>query len=62
MNKKHFLKDTVSILKQLLDEKRPEYFFDCYKITKDVVFADYKSVQNYVIKNQKKNINYDYIS
>ena len=54
-NKKDFLKDTVSILKQLLDEKRPEYFFDCYKITKDVgKFADYKSVQNYVIKKSKE--------
>ena len=33
-NKKEFLKDTASILKQLLMSKA-EYFFDCHKITKD---------------------------
>ena len=52
---KDFLKDCVSMLKQMLDEYKPEYFLDCYKITKDVgKKADYKSVQEYAIKKTKE--------
>lgn len=54
-NKKDFLKDCVSMLKQMLDEYKPEYFLDCYKITKDVgKKADYKSIQKYAIKKTKE--------
>ena len=56
-NKKDFLKDCVSMLKQMLDEYKPEYFLDCYKITKDVgKKADYKSIQKYAIKKNKRKI------
>ena len=57
-SKKEFLKDCVSILKQLLDEKKPEYFFDCFKIDKKKVKRfDYISVSNYALKKQKQKTN-----
>ena len=59
-SKKEFLKDCVGILKQLLDEKRPEFFFDCYRVTKKIEKAenvkrfDYKSMEEYAIRKTKK--------
>jgi len=55
-SKKEFLKDCVSMLKQILNEHRPEYFFDCHevKMGKDVPRFDYNSVENYVIKKTKE--------
>ena len=54
-SKKEFLKDCVGVLKQLLDEKRPEFFFDCYRITKkNVKRFDYKSIEEYAIRKTKR--------
>ena len=57
-SKKEFLKDCASILKQMLDEKKPEYFFDCFKVDKKQVKKfDYISVSNYASKKQKQKTN-----
>ena len=54
-SKKKFLKDNAQYMKQFLDEMRPEYFFDCYRITKkNVKRFDYKSVQKYAIRKTKR--------
>ena len=54
-SKKEFLDTCVSMTKQLLDEKRPEYFFDCIKVNKKQLKKfDYISVQNYAIKKLKQ--------
>jgi len=55
-SKKEFLKDCASILKQLLNERNAEYFFDCHKvkISKSIPRFDYKLVQDYVIKKSKE--------
>ena len=54
-SKKEFLKETVDIFKQLLNEHSPEFFFDCYKITKDnVKNNDWETIENYAIKMTKE--------
>ena len=56
-SKKEFLKDCASTLKQMLDERRPEYFFDCFEIDKKKVKRfDYISVSNYALKKQKQKL------
>jgi len=53
-SKKEFLNDCVSMTKQLLDERRPEYFFDCFEVNKkELKKFDYNSVRNYALKKQK---------
>ena len=56
-SKKEFLDNCVSITKQLLNERRPEYFFDCFEIDKKKVKRfDYISVSNYALKKQKQKL------
>ena len=43
------------IFKQLLDEHNAEFFFDCYKITKDSVkTTHWREIENYAMKMTKE--------
>ena len=54
-SKKEFLKETVEIFKQLLTEQNAEFFFDCYKITKDSVkTTHWKEIENFAMKMTKQ--------
>lgn len=54
-SKKEFLDNCVSMTKQLLNEKKPEYFFDCFQVDKKQIKKfDYISVSNYALKKQKQ--------
>ena len=49
------IKETVEIFKQLLDEHNAEFFFDCYKITKDSVkTTHWREIENYAMKMTKE--------
>lgn len=53
-SKKEFLDNSVSMTKQLLNEKRPEYFFDCFQVKRNELKKwDAKSVIDYGMKKQK---------
>ena len=54
-SKKEFLKETVEIFKQLLDEHNAEFFFECYKISKDSVkTTHWREIENYAMKMTKE--------
>ena len=54
-SKKEFLKETIEIFKQLLDEHNADFFFDCYKITKDSVkTTHWREGENYAMNMTKE--------
>ena len=56
-SKKEFLDTCVSMTKQLLDQKRPEYFFDCFQVKKNELKKfRVRSVIDYGIKKQKQKL------